>query len=70
MQGKYLSPSGALTTKPHDSAGAHRRACARIADSVSVMGLYERIPFCTASIVLTLTVGCSFISGFIAAIKL
>ncbi|MFY4614419.1 hypothetical protein, partial [Escherichia coli] len=32
--------------------------------------LYERIPFCTASIVLTLTVGCSFISGFIAAIKL
>ncbi len=30
-------PSGVLTTKPHDSAGAHRRACARIADSVCVI---------------------------------
>ncbi len=35
-------PSGVLTTKPHDSAGAHRRACARIADSVSVMGLLRK----------------------------
>ncbi|END28243.1 hypothetical protein ECP030529313_4884 [Escherichia coli p0305293.13] len=41
-QGKYLSPSGVLTTKPHDSAGAHRRACARIADSVCVMGLLRK----------------------------
>src|SRR5699024_9376024 len=41
-QGKYLSPSGVLTTKPHASAGAHRRACARIADSVSVMGLLRK----------------------------
>ncbi len=31
------SPSGVLTTKPHDSAGEHRRACARIADSVCVI---------------------------------
>ncbi|EJE75236.1 hypothetical protein ECO9553_12505, partial [Escherichia coli O111:H11 str. CVM9553] len=31
------SPSGVLITKPHDSAGAHRRACARIADSVCVI---------------------------------
>ncbi len=30
-------PSGVLITKPHDSAGAHRRACARIADSVCVI---------------------------------
>ncbi len=36
-QGIYRSPSGVLTTKPHDSAGAHRRACARIADSVCVI---------------------------------
>ncbi len=42
-QGKYLSPSGVLTTKPHDSAGAHRRACARIADSVSVMGFTAKV---------------------------
>ncbi len=41
-QGKYLSPFGVLTTKPHDSAGAHRRACARIADSVCVMGLLRK----------------------------
>lgn len=40
--GKYLSPSGVLTTKPHDSAGAHRRACARITDSVSVMDLLRK----------------------------
>ncbi len=30
-------PSDVLITKPHDSAGAHRRACARIADSVCVI---------------------------------
>ncbi len=30
-------PLGVLITKPHDSAGAHRRACARIADSVCVI---------------------------------
>ncbi len=42
-QGKYLSPSGVLTTKPHDSAGAHRRACARIADSVCVMGFTAKV---------------------------
>ncbi|EFK21425.1 hypothetical protein HMPREF9530_01947, partial [Escherichia coli MS 21-1] len=36
-QGIYRSPSGVLITKPHDSAGAHRRACARIADSVCVI---------------------------------
>ncbi len=36
-QGIYHSPSGVLITKPHDSAGAHRRACARIADSVCVI---------------------------------
>src|SRR5699024_11121159 len=41
-QGKYLSPSGVLTTKPHDSAGAQRRTCARITDSVSVMGLLRK----------------------------
>ncbi|BDQ92319.1 hypothetical protein PV0197_1897 [Escherichia coli] len=36
-------PSGVLTTKPHDSAGAHRRACARIADSVCVIGFTAKV---------------------------
>ncbi len=40
--GWYRSPSGVLITKPQDSAGAHRRACARIADSVSVMDLLRK----------------------------
>ncbi len=42
-QGIYLSPSGVLTTKPHDSAGTHRRACARIADSVCVIGFTAKV---------------------------
>ncbi len=36
-KGYTTPPSGVLITKPHDSAGAHRRACARIADSVCVI---------------------------------
>ncbi len=36
--GRYRSPACVLTTKPHDSAGAHRRACARI--SCSFMKIY------------------------------
>ncbi|WMN31787.1 hypothetical protein MS10711_1357 [Escherichia coli] len=36
-KGYTAPPSGVLTTKPHDSAGTHRRACARIADSVCVI---------------------------------
>ena len=39
LRRKISFPPPALTTKPHDSAGAHRRACARIADSVSC-GIY------------------------------
>ncbi len=42
-QGIYRSPSGVLTTKPHDSAGTHRRACARIADSVCVIGFTAKV---------------------------
>ncbi len=36
-------PPAFSLTKPHDSAGAHRRACARIADSVSVMGFTAKV---------------------------
>ncbi len=36
-KGYTTPPSDVLITKPHDSAGAHRRACARIADSVCVI---------------------------------
>ncbi len=36
-------PSGVLTTKPHDSAGTHRRVCARITDSVCVIGFTAKV---------------------------
>ncbi len=41
--GRYRSPSGVLTTKPHDSAGTHRRVCARITDSVCVIGFTAKV---------------------------
>ncbi len=42
-KGYTAPPSGVLTTKPHDSAGTHRRACARIADSVCVIGFTAKV---------------------------
>ncbi len=36
-------PLGVLTTKPHDSAGTHRRVCARITDSVCVIGFTAKV---------------------------